>query len=192
MPRLTEAVREDRRSQIADAAMRCFRVHGFAHTSMAEIIAASGLSAGSIYSHFSSKAELARHASMRTLERRRESLHARTGALGAVLSPEEVLRHILADKRADPDAMSAVLQIWAESTHDEDLADVVRDNLAVVRDVLHEALEPWAAAAPAGERDAAKATDTVLLLMHGFIVRANVDPDADFDALVDSVAAMLH
>lgn len=192
MPRLTEAVREDRRSQISDAAMRCFRARGFANTSMADIIAESGLSAGSIYSHFASKAQLARYASARTLDRRRENLRAQTAASDALLTPADVLRHILADKRGEGNAMSAPLQIWAESVHDEELAQVVRDNITVIRSLVREALGPWAAAATEEHRDADAATETVMVLMQGLIVRANVDPDGDFDSLVSSVAAMLR
>lgn len=58
MPKVTEAHRTARRRQIAEAALRCFARNGFAATSMADIIAESGLSAGAIYSHYSSKDQL--------------------------------------------------------------------------------------------------------------------------------------
>ena len=194
VPRLTDVVREERRAQISDAAMRCFREHGFAHTSMADIIAESGLSAGSIYSHFAGKAELARYASARALDRRREALRAATGVPGAALTPMDALQLLLADKRADGDVVPALLQIWAESTHDEELGQMARENIAVVHGLVREALTPWAAApdASGAPRDADAATDTVMVVMHGLVVRASVDPGCDLDALVASVAAMLR
>jgi AcrR family transcriptional regulator len=194
VPRLTDVVREERRAQISDAAMRCFRAHGFANTSMADIIAESGFSAGSIYSHFAGKADLARYASSRALDRRREALRAETGTPGATLTPMDALRLLLADKRADGDAIPALFQIWAESTHDEELGQVARDNIAVVHTLVREALAPWAAEADASgaPRDADAAADTVMVVMHGLVVRASVDPARDLDDLVASVASMLR
>ena len=58
MPKVTEEYRVARRHEIAQAALRCFARKGFAATSMADIIAESGLSAGAIYGHFTSKDEL--------------------------------------------------------------------------------------------------------------------------------------
>ncbi len=55
MPKVTEEYRVARRDEIADAALRAFRRKGFQATSMAEIIAESGLSAGAIYGHYPSK-----------------------------------------------------------------------------------------------------------------------------------------
>lgn len=49
---------EKRRRQILDAALRCFARKGFHQTSMQEICAESGLSAGALYRYFPSKSEL--------------------------------------------------------------------------------------------------------------------------------------
>jgi len=70
MPRLTEARQQSRREQIVQAPLRCFARRGLADTSMADIIAEAGLSAGSIYSHFSSKSELLRFVVSDVLESR--------------------------------------------------------------------------------------------------------------------------
>jgi AcrR family transcriptional regulator len=190
MPRLTDAVREDRRSRISDAAMRCFRTRGFANTSMADIIAESGLSAGSIYSHFTSKAQLARHASARALDRRSARLQAETDAVGTLLTPIGVLTAIMGDLRQEEDSMAALIQIWAESAHDAELAIVARENIAAVRVIVREALTPWATAD--ASRDAEAATDTVMVVVHGLIVRANVDPGSDLDDLMAAVASTLR
>ena len=55
MPKVSEEYRTARRSEIARAALRCFARKGFDATSMADIIAESGLSAGAIYGHYKSK-----------------------------------------------------------------------------------------------------------------------------------------
>src|SRR5258708_10371771 len=58
MPRLTPRTRDARRQQILGAAQRCFTRNGFQATSMQDIFAESGLSAGSVYSHFTGKDEI--------------------------------------------------------------------------------------------------------------------------------------
>src|ERR1700758_2933283 len=58
MPRLTPRTRDARRQQILGAAQRCFTRNGFQATSMQDIFAESGLSAGAVYSHFTGKDEI--------------------------------------------------------------------------------------------------------------------------------------
>src|SRR5438105_4898115 len=58
MPRLTARTRDARRQQILAAARRCFTRNGFQATSMQDILAEAGLSAGSVYSHFTAKDEI--------------------------------------------------------------------------------------------------------------------------------------
>jgi AcrR family transcriptional regulator len=58
MPRVTDAHLTARRDQIIDAATLRFAANGFRATGMADIIAASGLSAGAVYRYFRSKDEL--------------------------------------------------------------------------------------------------------------------------------------
>jgi AcrR family transcriptional regulator len=58
MPRVSDAHLSARRDQIIDAATLRFAANGFQATGMADIIAASGLSAGAVYRYFRSKDEL--------------------------------------------------------------------------------------------------------------------------------------
>ena len=58
MPKVSEEYKKNRRSQIIDVARECFIKHGYQKTSMNEIIAATGLSAGAIYNHFGSKNDI--------------------------------------------------------------------------------------------------------------------------------------
>lgn len=59
MPRLADpGLAERRRRQILDAALRCFGKRGFHQTSMAEICAEAGLSAGALYRYFGSKTDI--------------------------------------------------------------------------------------------------------------------------------------
>lgn len=58
MPKVSEEHLIERKDQILQAAARRFAQEGFHATSMAEIIAESGLSAGSVYRYYKSKDEL--------------------------------------------------------------------------------------------------------------------------------------
>src|SRR5664280_2451818 len=58
MPKVGQAYLDARRNQIVDAARARFTSHGFARTSMADIVTESGLSTGSIYRYFTSKDEI--------------------------------------------------------------------------------------------------------------------------------------
>ena len=60
MPKISDDQRSDRRRQIAAAALLCFVRNGFEATSMGDIIAESGLSAGAIYLHYENKQDLIR------------------------------------------------------------------------------------------------------------------------------------
>jgi AcrR family transcriptional regulator len=58
MPKVSDAHLAARREQIVDAAMTRFAEGGFHSTGMAEVIAATGLSAGAVYRYFPSKEAL--------------------------------------------------------------------------------------------------------------------------------------
>ncbi|MGW3631179.1 TetR/AcrR family transcriptional regulator [Streptomyces sp. NPDC005122] len=58
MPKVTQEYMDARRAQILDAARRCFLRDGFHSTSMQDLFAESGLSAGAVYRHFASKNEM--------------------------------------------------------------------------------------------------------------------------------------
>jgi AcrR family transcriptional regulator len=60
MPKVSAEYIDNRRQQIVDAAYRCFARKGFHQTTMREIYAEAGLSAGAIYHYFTSKEEIIR------------------------------------------------------------------------------------------------------------------------------------
>lgn len=60
MPKVSEEHREARREQITAAMLRCVATEGFHRTTMAAVIAESGLSAGAVYHYFKNKQDLIR------------------------------------------------------------------------------------------------------------------------------------
>src|SRR6187402_3962293 len=92
MPKVTEKYREARRDEIALAAIRCLERKGVRETSIADIVAESGLSTGAIYSHFTNKGELARYIIAEFIYPR---LDAMAGA-GEVRTPRQIVELMLA------------------------------------------------------------------------------------------------
>ena len=118
MPRVSDAHRAARREQIAEAALQVLSRYG-SETSIAQIVAECGLSAGAIYGNFENKAELARYIAGQLLHRRIGTLDDAV-ADGQVRTPAEVLRLFMGLHR-QPKDLSVLLQFWGEATVDPDL-----------------------------------------------------------------------
>lgn len=176
MPRLTESTRKERRGQIADAALRCFQRDGFSRTSMADIIAESGMSAGSIYSHFSSKADLVRFVAVEVLTIRFAAFAPGPGEGGEIRPPSVVIRGVTQD--LDRERAQLLLQVWADVRRDEDVASLAREQIARLQGLVVTALRPWAMSGGYGGalEDLA---DILLTALQGFVVRIAVDPAVD-------------
>jgi len=195
MPRLTEARARDRREQIASAALRCFARDGFAGTSMADIVAESGLSAGSIYSHFASKADLIRFVAIEELAGRLDEVIRMVDGAHSVLTPGRIASGVFSGLRVGRERAQILIQIWAEVPRDAELADMARDNIAMFRGTIRQALGPWARARVGENGDvdgmATAGADATLAALQGSIVRIVFDPDADPVAQAAALAAAL-
>lgn len=187
MPRLTEERKNERRAQIAEAAMQCFADKGFAATSMADIIAASGLSAGSLYSHFESKIDLVRHVSSTKLESTFGEVFKELTEPERVITPADVLERALEAAAGQRDKIRLLLHIWVESESDAELGAVARANLGAMRGRFQTLLTPWASAQVARPGDeaavAGAVADALIATVQGFMVRLKLDPVQDADEL---------
>jgi AcrR family transcriptional regulator len=140
MPRLTDARRELRRAQIAEAAVRCFSRTGLERTSIADITAESGLSPGSIYTHYRSKADLVRAAAGRALAGRATAI-GEWAESDAPPDPDELLARLVAGK--DPAAARVAVQTWGEATTDPAIRAIVLDMMQRTRAMLRECVTAW-------------------------------------------------
>jgi TetR/AcrR family transcriptional regulator, transcriptional repressor of aconitase len=120
MPRLTPRTRDARRQQILGAAQRCFTRNGFQATSMQDIFAESGLSAGAVYSHFTGKDEIITAIAEDVIDKI-------TSAVGAALpgdepqALDEALDGFFATLQRLDIAPIAVI-VWAEAIRDPALS----------------------------------------------------------------------
>lgn len=155
---------------------------------MADIIAESGLSAGSIYSHFDSKNDLIRFVATELIAGSLRELH--TG--DAVVTPGMLFRRIIT-AALDDDRAPALLQAWAAAPRDQELREIASTTVGNVRASLAEALRPWAAAARPGDPDAEAALvtttpDAIIAAAQGYAVRLALDSTVDAEAVADRLA----
>lgn len=165
MPRVSQAHLDARRLQIVDAARARFASHGFARTSMADIVTASGLSNGAIYRYFTSKDEIV----IAVCEQGSEDLPA-------TLTAEAVTGFLdrVRTRARETDHARLVTQIYAEAAVSPPLAAVVRQQLAAMRAAV-------AALVPDDRRpDAEQIAEAFVALSASYsqqlAIRGDVDP----------------
>jgi len=141
MPRLTEETARLRREEIMAATLRAASDKGLAHTSIADISAEAGLSVGSIYSHFSGRAQImaaiaAELIPSKVAELLGESDHART--------PAEIVAFVCGRTDTGPLPRRILLQLWSEATTDPELHAIYRSSVSALAAACRAAVTPWA------------------------------------------------
>ncbi|MEZ3158981.1 TetR/AcrR family transcriptional regulator [Microbacterium sp. BWT-B31] len=193
MPKISEARRVERRSEIMDAALRCFLRTGYNGTSMADIIAESGLSAGAIYSYFPGKQQLVRAVAERILDARRTELEAASAQ--RALSPAGVVRVLAQGVRANA-PLPVLLQVWGEATVDPELRAAVQSVLLHMRATIAGVLGRWAEGhadelpLPAAEW-AAVAAPVVMGMIPSFLLQSVLVDGFDDEAFLRGVDLVL-
>ena len=140
MPRLTDATKAARRAQIIEAAIACFLERGYINTSMSDIIKASGLSSGSIYSHFSGKEDILITAINERLDNVKELYETLPEGAG----PQDILETIHTNQLVN-DNFSAMLRIRLESLHAPEIARATANIMPLLQGIIVKTLTPWAA-----------------------------------------------
>ena len=140
MPRLTDATKAARRAQIIEAAVSCFLEKGYTNTSMSDIIKASGLSSGSIYSHFSGKEDILNTAINERLNNIKEIYETLPQGAG----PQDILETIHTNQLVN-DNFSAMLRIRVESLHAPEITRATANIMPLLQGIIVKTLTPWAA-----------------------------------------------
>lgn len=129
------------RRAIVEAAAQLIRTHGVQGTSIAQLVAASGTSAGAIYHHFSSKnavvVEVAREAISRPLA-------ALTQYRGQPASPAELASYAMAALALNPKLGDLLAQLGAGAGTDDELGQQLRAEFAILRDSVADTMLAWA------------------------------------------------
>ncbi len=137
MPRVSEEHRAARREQILLAAIRCVAQDGFHRTTMAQVIAASGMSAGAVYGYFASKDDLIMAIADRAIGVVSDVFDELMVTDPLPTLPEAVGR--LTDQieamagRGDVDITRVAVAAWAEAVRDEAVRSLVALRLLAIR-----------------------------------------------------------
>jgi AcrR family transcriptional regulator len=115
MPKVTPEHRTARKREITRAALRLFAKQGFQATSMADIIAESGLSAGAIYGHYTGKDELIHSAITEFVD-----IKDMAGAPldDSIEPPGDMMRRFLGTLESTVGDLGLLVQVWAQAVLD--------------------------------------------------------------------------
>jgi AcrR family transcriptional regulator len=194
VPKVTDAHRAARRTQIVGAAMRCFARKGYRGTSMTEIIEESGLSAGAIYGHFAGKQELFAAVAGQVLDARQVELESGR-ADRAPLAPGEIMT-ILIDGMRHESFSGVLVQLWAEAAIDPEIRALANGVFLRLRATVAAQLTEWAAAEP-GRVDgdpaawAERVAPVVLGVAPGFLVQRTIIDGFDEQAYLAALSEAL-
>jgi AcrR family transcriptional regulator len=195
MPKVTEEYRVARRDEIASAAIRAFARKGFATTSMADIIAESGLSAGAIYGNFANKAELVQTVAERILGGRLSELEAARRA-SALPSPGELVGVIMAGIVAEVGSPSMLVQVWGAAMTDPALKTLAQRIMGRLTEAFADHISLWhqrehGLSESTASARAAEQTPLFVAACQGYILHSALLPDFDSNGYLTSVAKNL-
>ena len=165
MPKVDQEHLDARRQQIVDAARRRFASHGFARTSIADIVTESGLSTGAIYRYFESKDDIV----VAVCDQGADAFPAALGfeAINGFLEHVRILAREQGHARL-------VAQIYAEAALSPALAAIVQRQLAAMRAAFADLLPDDRV------RDAAETAEALVALCSAYnqqlAVRGDLDP----------------
>jgi TetR/AcrR family transcriptional regulator, transcriptional repressor of aconitase len=195
MAKISDEKRAARRAQILDAAWKCFQRKGLHMTTMDNIIEASGLSAGAVYSYFKNKDDLivsALTTSMTGIAERLRPLLSRNPPPPPDVLLLEITSVIFGFSARDGfDLKRVALLGWSEAQYNERLMAAMRPFYVAFRDQLSATASAWKQAGkidPAADvEDVAK---TVLALAMGFVAQAAIIGEVDPETIGRGVRAM--
>ncbi|MFK4089969.1 TetR/AcrR family transcriptional regulator [Kribbella sp. NPDC020789] len=138
MPKVSEEHRVARRAQIVAAARSCVVEQGFHKTTMADVIAASELSAGAVYGYFKSKEEIVAaiaEEALSNVDELFESMLVADEPVHPTQVLERVLQHVVTlAERPGGDVTRIALQAWAEALRDPAVMEIAGSKYRMLRD----------------------------------------------------------
>ncbi|GAB4587910.1 TetR/AcrR family transcriptional regulator [Nocardia sp. IFM 10818] len=193
MPRVSEEHLERRRQQILDAAQTCFARKGLHTTTMQDVFAESGLSAGAVYRYFKSKDDIISALTTEATVDLRASLSEAVHS-DPLPTPPELIRTIaetIVTLSAPGGPVRLIPQAWALALTDPNIGDYVRTNIGGIRRLWRDYAERMVEVGwlpPDADTDAvAKA---LLGVLPGFILQYLILGDTDPETLARGVTQL--
>jgi AcrR family transcriptional regulator len=184
VPKVSAEHLASREEQILHAAWRCFSRNGFHASSMNDVIAEAGMSAGAVYRYFRSKEELILAAADAAFAMA-ESVFEDLLADDAAPSPAEAVEHVLTRmvgfaERDGYDLTRIGLQAWGEALRNARLAEAAERIYRRLRDHFVEVVRrSQAAGRVPADADPDLAGQALFSLVPGFILQRLLIGDVD-------------
>jgi len=162
------------RDAIIEAAVGLIRERGVAGTSISDVIARSGTSAGAIYHHFGSKEQL-------VLEVGRNAIAIPMTMImrtSPALSPADLFRAALDQVACNEHTAELLLQIWAGAQSEPALAQVLHSEVVAMRTTVRTFIGAWCAE-NSTQTDSDGVSDLLIGLVMGFAVQRALSLDSD-------------
>ena len=134
MPKVSEEHAAARREQILAAAQKCFARKGFHASSMNDVFAEAGLSAGAVYSYFKSKDEIITAMASRAMLLLSPFFDSVLAEDPPVPLAEALRRFAVLVQELSEGPMSVAPQVWAAATYDPELGPLVASNMRRTRE----------------------------------------------------------
>jgi len=191
MPRVSQEHLDARRRQILDAATLCFARNGFHATTMPEIFAEAGLSAGAVYRYFPSKQAIFESLVGTGMHPVFVALRDAETSEPPLTVPEiiDLIHREMTTSFDTADTTSLIVQFWAEAMRVPQVRDSQSDGMLELHDVLSALLRRLL---PDGQVGADTAWALIALSLGAFIsqtvLKTNTPPTA---TLVSELRSLL-
>ncbi|WP_067461761.1 TetR/AcrR family transcriptional regulator [Actinomadura macra] len=186
MPRVSPEHLERRRRQIMDAARTCFIRKGIHETSMQDVFAESGLSAGAVYRYFKSKNEII-EAVMSTVIGDLQTFFVDLAERDPLPPLDEMVEQLaskIVNLSGEDGPLRLAPQAWGLTMHDAELGRYVRDNIRALRETwMRYVRRHVEAGLLPPETDVEAAGKTIFGLMPGFVLQRLILEDVTPDEL---------
>jgi AcrR family transcriptional regulator len=197
MPRVSESYLTARRQQILEAAWRCFARDGFHATSMQDIFAEAGLSAGAVYRYFPSKLTLVK-ATAEGITQGVEEAFGVIEALDPVPPPDEAIRLFMEMVLRVVDTLGfdlsrVAVHVWSEALREPQVGAVVQEVGRRIRARWVDIAVRWKAAGHIREdADPEDLGKVCYGIITGFILQRHVVGDVTVESYVRGVTALVR
>ncbi|MEV6069021.1 TetR/AcrR family transcriptional regulator [Nocardia sp. NPDC052001] len=194
MPRVSEEHLERRRQQILDAAQTCFARKGLHTTTMQDVFAESGLSAGAVYRYFKSKDDIIAALTTEATVDLRAALSEAVFSDPLPTPPELILTisETIVRLSGPGGPVRLIPQAWALALTDANIADYVRTNIGGIRRLwVDYAIRMREIGWLPPDADVEAVAKAFLGLLPGFILQFLILGDTDPESFARGVEQML-
>lgn len=193
MPKVTQQYLTDRREHILRAARECFLRDGFHATSMQDLFAEAGLSAGAVYRYFASKDEMI----IAIAEENMRDVIAMTHAMATQESGTSVGEaladavEVVAARHARDRLGGLAVQVWAEASRNPALRKQFNKLIGNTRDELAAVVRRHQASGDLPAQVSAEALAAVLLsVLPGYLLQLSLMGPKAVEGVADAIRAL--